>query len=127
MTPSSQFTAIYPEEVYTIPIPVIVITGDPWTKLTDEHKQLLNKILLSVRQSLTSVRIIHQSEFDVSVLPEKPARIVAFINPPKGLTTYEVIQTGETSVVFAGPLPQLITDEPARRKLWGALKTHFGI
>ena len=127
MTPSNQHTAIYTEEVYLIPPPVSVVIGEPWGQLPDEQRQLLNKILQAVRQSLESVKIIYQPEYNAMEWNERPVRIVSFTKPPKGLTLYEVIQTGETAVVFSDPLSQLITDDVAKRKLWSALKSLFGV
>jgi len=127
MAEINKFEVIYAEEVYLIPPPVIVVIGEPWNKLNEEHRQLLNKILQSVRLSVAAVRIIHQSEFDASGLSEKPSRIIAFIKPPQGLTSYEVIQTGETAFVFSDLLSQLMADDAAKRKLWGALKTLFSL
>jgi len=127
MTPSNQHTAIYSEEVYIIPPLVTVVIGEPWDHLPDEQRQLLNKILQAVRQSLESIRIIYQSEFNASAWSEKPARMVSFTKPPKGLILYEVIQTGEAAVVFSDPLSQLISDDAAKRKLWSALKSLFGV
>ena len=127
MAPSNQHTAIYTEEVYIIPPLVTVVIGEPWNQIPEEHRQLLNKILQAVRQSLESIRVIHQPEFNASAWSERPARVVSFTKPPKGLLLYEVIQTGETEVVFSDPLSQLISDDGAKRKLWSALKSLFGI
>ena len=125
MSVSTDFATIYAEEVYSIASPVTIVISVPWSQITEDHRQLLQKILQAVRHSLDSVRIIHQNKFDASAWNEKPSKVVAFIEPPKGLTAYEVIQTGETDVVFSDPLAQLISDDTSKRKLWGALKSLF--
>ncbi len=121
----SIFKTIYSEEVYSIPSPVTVVFGVPWKDVKEDDKQLLSKILQAVRLSLDAVRFIHQPHLDLSAWTEKPRRMIAFVPPPKGLSAYEVIQTGETSVIFSDPLEILNTDDAAKRKLWNTLKTLF--
>ncbi len=125
MEQTSPFRTVYGEEVYSIPSPVTVIIGVPWTEVTEDQRQLLSKILLAVRQSLDSVRILSLSTFDLSSYHEKPSKAIAFITPPKGLGLYEVVQTNDTAVIFSGSLKELITDDAAKRKLWAALKEMF--
>ena len=119
------FKSLFPEEVYSVTPPVNVLIGTPWDELRDDHRQLLSKILQSVKLSLEKVRIIQQASPDLSVLKEKPGRIIAFVNPPRGLALYEVIETGEASVVFSDPLEKLNADDDAKRKLWNTLKILF--
>lgn len=116
---------IYQEEVYTVPAPVTVVLDKPWSAVEADQSQLLGKILQAVRLSPEAVRIIQQASFDLSVFEEKPKRMIAFMKPPKGLALYEVIVTGETSVVFSEDLEILIRDDAAKRKLWNTLKTLF--
>lgn len=125
MNNASVFKTIYEEDVYSIPFPVTIVIGIPWNELKEDHRQLLNKILKAVKLSLEAVRILHQASLDLSSWSEKPGRMVAFVAPPKGFKHYEVIQTGETSVVFSDPLEFLNTDEAAKRNLWIALRALF--
>ena len=121
----SVFKTIYAEEVYSVPSPVMVVLGIPWKEVKAEHQQLLSKILQAVGLSLDAVRFIYQPHFDLSAWHEKPRRVIAFVPPPKGLSAYDVIQSGETSVIFSDPLEILNTDDAAKRKLWNSLKTLF--
>ena len=116
---------IYFEEIYQIPSKTTIIISNPWSEVKVEQRSLLFNILLAVKLSLDSVRIIHQSQFDLMSLKEKPSRMIAFVAPPKGLALYEVIHTGETSVVFSDPLENLNSDDVAKRKLWNSLKALF--
>ncbi len=125
MEQTSSFKTIYGEEVYSIPLPVTVIIGIPWSDIKEDQRQLLSKILLAIKQSLESVRILVIPQFDLSSYKEKPSRILAFVAPPKGLASYEVVQTGDTSVIFSEALDALITDDASKRKLWAALKLMF--
>ena len=125
MEEENLFNTLYTEPVYSASPPVTVIIGIPWTEVREEDRQLLSKILQAVRLSLEAVRIVHQTTLDLSAWSEKPQQLIAFLAPPKGLTSYEVIQTGETSVIFSDPLEILNSDDAAKRKLWNILKSHF--
>jgi hypothetical protein len=121
----SFFKSIYGEEVYSIAPAVTVIIGVPWIEVKEDQRQLLSKILVAIGQSIESVRILHSAQFDLSAYHEKPSRIIAFVAAPKGLATYEVVQTGQTSVIFSDPLESLISDDGSKRQLWNTLKTLF--
>ncbi|CAN5316403.1 hypothetical protein BH09BAC3_BH09BAC3_11550 [soil metagenome] len=121
----STFKTIFSEEVYQIPSHVAVVIGIPWNEIKEDQRLLLSKILQAVKLSIDSVRMLHLTQFDLSSFEEKPSTILAFVTPPKGLASYEVVKTGQTSVIFSDPLESLITDDAAKRKLWGALKGLF--
>ena len=125
MEPQEIFKVTYSEDVYSVQSPLTVVMGVPWEQVGADHRLLLSKILNSVRLSLAGVRIIQQTNLDVSAWGEKPRQIIAFLAPPKGLPCYEVIQTGEASVIFSDPLEILNSDDAAKRQLWNALKSHF--
>lgn len=120
-----EFKTIYQEEVYSVPVPVTVVLSKPWQDMGPDQRQLLAKILQAIRLSPEAVRIIQQASFDLSGFEEKPKRMIAFIAPPKGLSLYEVITTGQTSVVFSDDLEFLNRDDAAKRKLWNTLKAFF--
>ncbi len=125
MEDNSLFKATYGEDIYSVSAPVTVIIGTSWDKLPAEHVQFLSKILLAVGQSLESVRIAYQDSFDISGWADKPTRTIAFIKPPKGVTSYEIVRSADGVVVFSDPLEILHTDDAAKRKLWGTLKALF--
>ncbi len=124
-TSSELFKNTYTEEVYSIAAPVTVIIGVPWSHLKEDQLQLLSKILIAIGKSLEGVKVLEQESFDISSWVEKPSRIIAFIAPPKGLSSYEAVPAGESTVVFSDPLSTLINDDAAKRKLWGTLKAVF--
>ena len=116
---------IFLEEIYQVPPKTAIIISNAWSEVKDDQRLLLSNILLAVKLSLDSVRIIHQPQFDLMTLGEKPTRMIAFLAPPKGLALYEVIHTRETSVVFSEPLENLNSDEGAKRNLWSSLRALF--
>jgi len=125
MEPDSFFKIIFEEEVYLIAPPVAVIIDIPWSDVKEDQRVLLSRILQAIKLSTEGVRILHLTQFDLSSFEEKPSRVLAFISPPKGLASYEIIKTGSTSVIFSDPLEKLITDDSGKRKLWAALKGLF--
>ena len=119
------FPTIYPEETYVVPAPVTVIIDIPWSKLPEELRLLLNKILQSVGQSTSSVRILQQATADVWTLIEKPSFLIAFVPPAKGIPVYEAVEADSCKMLFSDPLEKLAGDDTSKRKLWNGLKAMF--
>jgi hypothetical protein len=101
----------YNEELYLIREKTTIIISEPWAAIGEPDRQLLQKILQSVRLNLASVRILHASQ------PGPDARIYF------GAT--EVRTEGNT--VLAPSLSQLQNDPAGKQKLWVALKALFGL
>lgn len=123
----SFFESLYIEELYQLAPKTSVVIATAWNKITEEERQLLSKILGSVKLSLESVRIIEQEHFNLSKWIEKPKRVISFSPAPDGLAKYEVIEADGTSLVLSNSLGELITDDACRRKLWLALKQLFSV
>ncbi len=119
----SLFGTTFHEELYAVSSPVTVIVDVRWSSLSEESVELLTKILFSVRLSPEAVRIVHQPNLDMSSWAELPARLIAFVQPPPGIALYERIVTPKTEMVISEPLSALLANEPAKRRLWVALKT----
>lgn len=119
------FKSIYEEEVYSVRPQLTVVLSEPWASVTEDQRILLNKILQAVGSSVDGARILHQTSFDISGFKEKPSKVLAFTPAPKGINPYEIIPTQDTSMIFSAPLSELLTDDGAKRKLWGALKSLF--
>jgi DNA polymerase III psi subunit len=114
----------YPEELYLIQQKVVVVIPVTWSEVKDEEKILLSKILSAVKQSLDSVVIRQQSILDLSSWLEKPERVICF-SPAESLPKYEVLPAQGTSVIVSLPLPELLTNDEAKKKLWAGLKAMF--
>lgn len=102
----------YSEELYLIKEKTTVIISEPWEQIPDADRQLLQKILQSVKLSLASVRIIQQ------VKPASSGRYIVFGAPE--------VRT-EGAVVYAPSLSRLQADPAGKQKLWIALKALFGL
>ncbi len=105
----------YNEEIYLVKEKTTVVFSEPWEKIPEADRQLLQKILQSVRLNLASVRIIHQPKPDLTILKTKSI----YFGAPDFKT--------EGNVVLAPALSQLQTDPAGKQKLWMALKTLFGL
>ncbi|HZX73514.1 MAG TPA: hypothetical protein VFE57_03775 [Cyclobacteriaceae bacterium] len=121
----------YAEEIYQIPTSVTVVFTKAWKDISTAEKELLTKITEALRQrinpklGLHAFRIVHVPGFDLSTWSEKPGKLIYFGPAIKGFSLYEVIQAGNTQIVFADALSDLIPNEGNRTKLWQALKQLF--
>ena len=122
---------IYPETLYQISPPVTIALTRAWRDIPPAEKELLTKITEALKQrinpnlGLHSFRIVHVPAFDLSTWQEKPEKLIYFGPPVKGFTCYEVVSAGNTRIVFADNLADLIPHEANRTKLWQALKQLF--
>jgi hypothetical protein len=118
---------IYTEELYSIqPLPTVVITK-PWPEVKDDEKEQLIKILSALKLPIERVTIKFQPAFDLSGWKEKPDKLIYFGSLPAGIAYYEVIDVNGVSLVASESLEALLADEPARKRLWGALRQLFSI
>ncbi len=118
------FEATYPEDLYLIAPKVTVVVPVPWAEVTEEEKALLSKILMAVKLNLEAVVIRHQPKFDLSTWEEKPTKVLCFA-PAEGLPQFELLPAQNTLVVVSLPIPELMTNDEAKKKLWGALRMMF--
>jgi hypothetical protein len=118
------FESTYPEELYLIKPRVTVVIPVPWAEVKEEEKVLLSKILNAVKQSLDSVFIRQQSHLDLSAWTKKPERVLCF-SPAEGLPKFEVLPGNGSSVIVSLPLPELMANDEAKKKLWVGLKVMF--
>ena len=113
----------FPEELYKLPpIPLIALSKD-WTEMTSVERDLLSKILASIKLTLGNVRIVCcQSIAKKEIVSYSPQLILAFGVEIHGITDlYEVNQLDGTPCILAHPLHEL--DESSKKRLWIALKS----
>lgn len=119
--------AIYTEELYSIaPQPTVILTK-PWAAVQSAEREQLSKILSALKLSLERVTLIYQPKLDLAALIVKPERVIYFGPLPAGLTHYECIEAQGVALVASEDLSQLLTNDPARKKLWTALKQLFSL
>jgi len=116
----------YTEEIYDIREKTTVILSKAWTEMPEGDKQLLQKILQSVRLNLAAVRILYQPKLDLTKLEPQPSRMIYFGEPVTGLNQFECIKTKGT-IVLSPSLSQLQNDPAGKQILWVALKQLFGL
>jgi hypothetical protein len=120
-------SALYQEEIYAVPNPVIVIVPRPWHEILPDERALLAKILSSVKISIDSIMIKTVTEVSfVSLSSLKPEKILVFGVPTKPeITFYECVPVEGMSVIAADDLRKL--DDGKKKNLWIALKQMFRI
>jgi DNA polymerase III psi subunit len=119
--------SLYSEELYQ-PFPkTSIVIGIPWEKVSEEERQLLAKILGAIKLNLDSVRVVEQSQFNLSSWVEKPETVLCFSSASDALNKYEVIEVNGTSLILSDSLSELTADDVSKRKLWLALKQLFSI
>ena len=122
---------IYQENLYQVPAPVTIALTRAWKDIPAAEKELLTKITDALKQRISpklglhTFRVVHVLSFDLSTWPKKPGKLIYFGPTVKGFTPYEVVSTGNTSIVFADSLADLIVNEGNRTRLWQALKQLF--
>jgi DNA polymerase III psi subunit len=120
-------STIFTEELYRIaPRPVVILTK-PWPAVLPAEIEQLSKILSALKLSLERVTILYQQKFDFTSLVIKPERVIYFGPLPAGLTHYECIEAQGVKIVASEDLGQLLTNDPARKRLWIALKQLFAL
>ena len=118
---------LYSEEIYRINSKAVVVLDKEWPSVSEEEKALLNKILGSVKLSLTTVHIISRSSLSLKSLQFlSPSKVLVFgAEMQEDLKPYENITIHGTAVIKADPLAQL--DDARKKSLWLALKQMFGV
>ncbi len=117
---STQF--IYTEELYKIPGPVIILIPSPWEEVAEDDRLLLNKILGSVKLSLSGVQIIHQQKVAIQALKIfNPAVILSFGVPlTPGADLYQLQSMDAITLIQSDSLSALT--DATKKELWSALK-----
>src|SRR5690242_1307978 len=93
----------FDEEIYLVKDKITVVLSEPWEQIAETDRQLLQKILQSVKLNLATVRIIHQS-----TPPTLPTRGIFF-----GAADIKT----EGLIVHAPRLSQLQNDPAGKQKL----------
>lgn len=124
---TNSINAIYTEELYSIAAQPTVILTKPWAEVQPAEREQLSKILTALKLSLERVTILYQAKLDLAALIIKPERVIYFGPLPAGLTHYEFMEAQGIALVASEGLDQLLTNDPARKKLWAALKQLFSL
>jgi hypothetical protein len=123
-----QLQQTYSEELYNIPGKLMVFIPVEWHELTPSERELLSKILASVKHSLDGVQVISRKVANINeFLDLDPAGVLLFgCNTQEVPAMYEVVHIDRVPVVLAEPLSQL-EEKTKKEKLWAALKQMFSL
>lgn len=122
---SAIFNTLYNEELYQVKPKVVIVVDQEWNSVTAEEKQLLARILQAVKLTFEGVRVVRQDVLNVTGLGTPPHRVICFGKAAAGLALYEPLEVGGISLVISENLSELVKNDAARKKLWGALKLLF--
>jgi hypothetical protein len=127
MIDPNHFAELYQEEVYTIGPKVLVVLENEWSTITTEERNLLDKILSSVKRSRPGVRIISRPSFRLAdIQAYEPSHVIAFgARLQDKNTRYELIEDSGITLIQADALGLL--DDKTKKALWLGLQQMFGL
>ena len=127
MSYSNPIEQLYQEELYNVGPKVLVIIPTPWDKVSEEDQQLLSKILVFIKHSLSSVQILTLQDVDISNLIYRPIRIIAFGSRisffGENLQSYKLFTADQVSILQVDSLGEL--DSAKKKILQNTLKDMF--
>lgn len=117
---------LYQEELYKVPPVVTVVLSRAWDEYTPADMELLEKILVNIRQSTAGVRVLTTDHLDLKTFDEeRTAKVLVFGSDVNGLEPYVVSSAHGFMVLRADDLPAL--DQERKKKLWAGLREMFGV
>lgn len=119
--------SLYTEDLYRVTGAILVITSKDWKDLSEDEKNLLNKILNSVKLTPESVTMLSLSPVTLEKLQVyDPVKVISFGTPvyPQ-VKLYDNTSVNGISVLQADALDRL--DDAKKKSLWLGLKQMFGI
>lgn len=124
---STAIENIFQEELYRIPVPVVIIIPRPWHKILEDEKTLLAKILASVKLNIGSVAIMVREEVSPETIRNSNSEKLLVFGSKflPDIKAYESVEIEGISVIRADDLGQL--DEGRKKQLWVGLKQMFGV
>lgn len=123
---SSPLPILYQNEVYSLPGKVLIVVRK-WETIAESDRQLLSKILGSVRLTMGAVQIISMEALDFDrVQFLQPEYIISFGASMKEFPArYEIISLQDTKIIQADALSEL--NDMNKKNLWSVLKQMFSI
>ena len=127
MSDTSLFESLFTEELYVIPPVVCVVLEKAWDSMTEEERNLLQKILGSVKLSTAAVRIITAARIEPGMIENFNAeKVLAFgAALPCSIPLYEATRIDGIDIIATHPISQL--DDARKKSLWVALKKAFNV
>jgi hypothetical protein len=127
MSDTSVFENLYQEELYSIPPRTMILLNKSWDVVSEEEKNLLSKILGSVKLNAATVQIMTATDTSVTdLLNLNPSKVISFgvkVSPIQKM--YENVPLDGISIIVSEPLQAL--DDQKKKSLWVALRQMFGI
>lgn len=127
MSDTSLYESLFTEDLYVIPPAVCIVLDGAWDSLPEDERNLLQKILGSVKLSTSSVRILTAARVDPGMIASFNAEKVLAFGPAveSSIPLYEATRVDGIDIIATHPLSQL--DDARKKSLWLALKKAFNI
>jgi hypothetical protein len=122
---TSPLSYLYNEELYQVPPLIVVVTGKPWEKFSEDERSLLSKILGSVKVGLSSVRVLTKASVSTAELMAIGSPRILIFGSKAEIAPYQLVQAQGFSVIRADDLTSL--DDAKKKSLWLALKSMFAL
>lgn len=123
--PSEVLEQTFTEDIYNLPGKIIVLIPRPWATISTSERELLGKILSSVKLSLSKIQVISQDKIDLEELSLfKPPVVLSFGCRIKQIDTpFRIVDWNGIRIVEADALNLL--NEASKKQLWTALRELF--
>jgi DNA polymerase III psi subunit len=112
--------SIHSQEIYKIGEPLTIMFNKTWDAMSGEEKTLLSKILASIKQSLSTVKIVNQEIFQINNFGENSIVILFGAKALPEVIPYSVVSSNGIQLVQADALHEL--DDTKKKNLWSAIR-----
>lgn len=118
---------MFQEDLYQFTASIVVVLGRAWETYTSDERELLQKILNSVKVDINAVHIVAEGSTNLeSLRPFAPSRVLIFGTQVKeDIPSYEDTVVRGFRVIRAHDLHEL--DDDRKKNLWLALRQMFGV
>ena len=121
------FGTTYQEEIFRFKPKPIVVINKAWEQIGEKERELLSKIISSLKISIDSITVVSQPTLNITFFKAKTGKLIYFGDLPAGVTRYEVLESEGLSFICSESLSELIDNEPARKQLWIGLRSLFSV
>lgn len=121
------FVNTYQEEIFEFKPKPIVVINKAWEQIGEKERELLSKIISSLKISIDSITVVSQPTLNITSFKDKTGKLIYFGDLLEGVSRYEVLESEGLSFICSESLSELIDNEPARKQLWLGLRRLFSV
>ena len=121
------FVNTYQEEIFEFKPKPIVVINKAWEQIGEKERELLSKIISSLKISIDSITVVSQPTLNITSFKDKTGKLIYFGDLLEGVSRYVVLESEGLSFICSESLSELIDNEPARKQLWLGLRRLFSV